>query len=127
MRFLIRWLVTAVALWVAVRLVPGIWYEGSWPGMLGVALVFGLVNALIRPIIFLLTCPLVVLSLGLFIFVLNALMLWLTSAVARGFGLGFHVAGFWPALVGAVVVGLTSVLLNLFVGDTKKKKNRRES
>jgi putative membrane protein len=126
MRFLIRWLVTAVALWVAVRLVPGIGYEGSWLGMLGVALVFGLVNALIRPVVFLLTCPLVVLSLGLFIFVLNALMLWLTSAVSRSLGLGFHVAGFWSALVGAVVVGLTSVVLNLFVGDKKKKKSRRE-
>lgn len=122
MRFLIRWLVTAVALWVAVRLVPGIWYEGSWLGMLGVALVFGLVNALIRPVVFLLTCPLVVLSLGLFIFVLNALMLWLTSAVSRTLGLGFHVVGFWSALVGAVVVGFTSMLLNVFVGDKKKKK-----
>jgi putative membrane protein len=125
MRFLIRLLVTAVALWVAVRLVPGIWYEGSWLGMLGVALVFGLVNALIRPVVFLLTCPLVVLSLGLFIFILNALMLWLTSALSRSLGLGFHVAGFWPALVGAVVVGLTSMLLNVFVGKQGDKKERR--
>ncbi|MEJ2216308.1 MAG: phage holin family protein [Gemmatimonadota bacterium] len=127
MRFLIRLLVTAAALWVAVRLVPGIQYEGSWLGMLGVALVFGVVNALIRPVVFLLTCPLVVLSLGLFIFVVNALMLLLTSAVSRGLGLGFHVAGFWPALVGAVVVGLTSIVLNLFVGEKKKKRPHEEN
>jgi putative membrane protein len=126
MRFLIRLLVTAAALWVAVRLVPGIWYEGSWLGMLGVALLFGVVNALIRPVVFLLTCPLVVLSLGLFIFVVNALMLLLTAALARSLGIGFHVAGFWPALVGAVVVGLTSMLLSLFVGDDKKKERRRD-
>ncbi len=127
MRFLIRLLVTAAALWVAVRLVPGIWYEGSWLGMLGVALVFGLVNALIRPLVFLLTCPLVILSLGLFIFVVNALMLSLTSALARGLGLGFHVDGFGPALVGAIVVGLTSMLLSLFVGDKKNKKNGHDN
>lgn len=127
MRFLIRLLVTAAALWVAVRLVPGIQYEGSWLGMLGVALVFGVVNALIRPVVFLLTCPLVVLSLGLFIFVVNALMLLLTSALSRGLGLGFHVAGFWPALVGAVVVGLTSMVLNLFVGEKKKKRGQEEN
>lgn len=125
MRFLIRLLVTAAALWVAVRLVHGIQYEGSWLGMLAVALVFGVVNALIRPVVFLLTCPLVVLSLGLFIFVVNAFMLLLTSALSRGLGLGFHVAGFWPALVGAVVVGLTSMVLNLFVGE-KKKRPREE-
>ncbi|HKJ92733.1 MAG TPA: phage holin family protein [Longimicrobiales bacterium] len=126
MRFLIRLLVTAAALWVAIHLVPGIRYDGGWLGMLGVALVFGIVNALVRPVIFLLTCPLVILSLGLFIFVLNALMLSLTAALSNGLGLGFHVAGFGSALLGSIVVSLTSMVLSLFVGDNAKKERRRE-
>lgn len=120
MRFLIRLLATAAALWVAVALVPGISYEGGVLGLLGVALVFGVVNAVIRPILKLLTCPLVVLTLGLFVFVLNAFLLWLTAEIAQAFGIGFGVDGFLAALIGALIVGIVSTILNLFVG----KKDR---
>lgn len=120
MRFLVRLLVTAAALWVAVRFVPGIQHTGSGLGLLGVALVFGVVNALVRPLLVVLTCPLVVLTLGLFLLVLNALMLQLTAALSEAFGLGFTVAGFGAALVGAIVVALVSALLNLFVGGDER-------
>jgi putative membrane protein len=117
MYFLLRLLATAVAVWVATKLVPGITYSGSLLGLVGVALVFGFMNAIIRPILFFLTCPLVLVTLGLFVFVLNAFMLMLTSAVASSLGLDFHVSGFIPALLGALVIGLVSALLNAFVGE----------
>lgn len=116
MRFLLRLVATAAALYAAVYIVPGISYSGELLGLLGVALIFGLVNAVIRPILRLLTCPLVVLTLGLFVFVLNAFMLWLTAQFAQELGLDFHVRGFWPALFGALIVGIVSTFLNLFVG-----------
>lgn len=117
MRFLLRLLVTATALWLAVKIVPGIDYAGPWWGLFMVALMFGAVNAIIRPILFFLTCPLVLITLGLFTLVLNALMLILTSKIAGAFGFQFDVHGFWPALFGAIVIGITSAILNAFVGD----------
>lgn len=120
MGFLIRLAVTAAALWAAVYFVPGIDYDGSWPGLLVVALVFGLVNAVIRPILVALTCPLVLLTLGLFVLVLNGLMLWLTAVFSGALGLDFRVVGFWPAVVGALVVAVVSAVLNLVVGDGSK-------
>lgn len=125
MHFVIRLLITAASLWVAVKLVPGINYHGTWPGLLGVALIFGLVNAIIRPILFLLTCPLVFLTLGLFVFVLNAVMLLLTSAISHRLGFEFVVTGFIPALIGAIVVGITSALLNTFVTEEPRRHPRR--
>ena len=116
MKFLLRLIATALALWAAVLMVPGIAYTGGAFGLLGVALVFGIVNAVIRPILKLLTCPLVVLTLGLFVFVLNALMLWLTSELALALGIGFDVDGFWAAFFGAIIVGITSTVLTLFLG-----------
>lgn len=116
MRFLLRLVATAAALWVAVALVTGITYTGGILGLLAVALVFGFVNAVIRPILKMLTCPLVVLTLGLFVFILNAFLLWLTSMMAQALGIGFIVDGFWAALVGALIVGIVSTVLNLFVG-----------
>lgn len=121
MRFILRLLATAAALWVAVAIIPGITYDGGWLGFLAVALVFGLVNAVIRPILAFLTCPLVVLTLGLFVFILNGLMLWLTSEIAEAFGIAFQVRGFWAAVIGALIVGIVSTVLNLFVGKPKRE------
>lgn len=117
MRFLVRLAITAVALWAAVVLVPGIDYTGEWPALVVLALIFGVVNALVRPVLFLLTCPLVVLTLGLFVLVLNGLMLVVTAAIARSLGIGFTVDGLLPAVLGALVVGVVSALLNVFVGE----------
>jgi putative membrane protein len=121
MRFLLRLLITAFALWLAVRYVPGIGWSGSPIGLVGVALVFGVLNALVRPIIAFLSCPLVILTLGLFLLVLNGFMLWLTSMVSAELGLGFTVSGIAPAVIGALVVSITSAVLSLFVAEPRKR------
>lgn len=117
MQFVIRLLINAVALWIATRLVPGISFSGHWTLLMAVALVFGVLNASVRPLLKLLTLPLLILTLGLFTFVINALMLWLTSGVSGLLGLGFHVQGFWSAFLGALVVSFVSLLLSIFVSD----------
>ena len=88
------------------------------------ALVFGIVNAFIRPVAKLLTFPIIILTLGIFALVVNGLMLWLTSALSGALGLGFHVRGFWAALVGALVVSLVSTLLSLIVVDRSDATRR---
>lgn len=117
MHFLIRLLIAAASLWVAVAIVPGVEHTGPGYTLLGVAIVFGIVNAVIRPILLLLTCPLVLITLGLFILVLNGFMLWLTAALSSALGLGFHVAGFGSALLGGLVVAIASTLLTIFIGE----------
>jgi putative membrane protein len=121
MSIVVSLLINAAALWVATEVVDGISFTGTAPTLLGVALVFGVLNVVVRPILKLLTFPF--LTLGLFIFVLNAVMLLLTSAASNALGLGFHVEGFVPALIGALVVSIISYGLSLFVGvgDDKKK------
>jgi putative membrane protein len=115
--FVVRLLVNAVALWVATRIVPGVSYVGEWLPFLGVALVFGLVSAFVRPVAKLLALPLIVLTLGLFALVVNGLMLWLTSELSATLGLGFHVAGFWPAFWGALVVSIVDMALSMMITD----------
>lgn len=121
MGFLIRLLVNAAALWVATRIVPGVSYQGEVLPFLGVALVFGVVNAIIRPITKVLTFPIIILTLGIFIFVINGLMLWLTGSLSTSLGLGFHVTGFWAAFWGALVVSIVSTMLSMFVGDSDRR------
>jgi putative membrane protein len=121
MRFLTRLVSTALALWLAVRVVPGIRWTGGPLGLLAVAAVFGLLNALVRPILALLSCPLVILTLGLFLLVLNGFMLLLTSWVSAELGLGFAVDGIVPATVGALLVAITSAILNLLVAEPKPR------
>ena len=121
MGFLIRLLVNAAALWVATRIVPGVSYQGEVLPFLGVALVFGVVNAIIRPITKVLTFPIIIVTLGIFIFVINGLMLWLTGSLSTSLGLGFHVTGFWAAFWGALVVSIVSTMLSMFVGDSDRR------
>jgi len=127
MHVLLRLLINAAALWVATQLVSGITYTGDGVSLLGVALVFGVLNVLIKPVLFLISLPFVILTLGLFTLVLNALMLLLTASVSDALGLGFAVAGFEPALKGALVVTIVSFGLSLFVsdGDSSKRKDSR--
>jgi putative membrane protein len=122
--FLVRLLVNAAALWVATQIVPGVTYSGGWIPFLGVALVFGVVNTVVGMMAKILTFPLIIVTIGLFILVINGLMLWLTSAVADALGLGFHVNGFWPAFWGALVVSVVSALLNLMVRDRPRHVHR---
>jgi len=117
MPFLIRLIVNAVALWAATRLVPGVGYTGGVLPMLGVALVFGLVNAILRPVAIILTFPILIVTLGLFTFVINGVMLRLTSWLSSVLGLGFRVSGFWAAFWGALVVTIVSWLLSIAITE----------
>jgi putative membrane protein len=122
MRFLLRLLINGVALWVATQIVPGVTFAGDAVYLVVVALVFGLLNALVRPVLTLLTCPLLILTLGLFTFVINAVILLLTSALSGTLGIGFHVAGFWAAFLGALVVSIVSILLSLLIPDPERPR-----
>ena len=108
--FVVHVLLTALLLAVVARIVPGIRIDGAGPAILG-ALVLGIANAIVRPILILLTLPLTVLTLGLFLFVINALMLLLVGKVVRG----FTVDGFGAALLGSVVLSLLNLLLVVLV------------
>lgn len=121
MPFLIRLLVNAAALWVATQVVSGVTYSGGALPLLGVALVFGVVNAVIRPVLKILTFPIIILTLGIFALIINGLMLMLTSALSSALGLGFHVRGFWAAFWGALVVSLVSTILSLFIRDSRRE------
>lgn len=113
-RIIIRWLINAIALFVAVRLLPGI--EASNGGILAVALILGFVNAIIRPILVILTCPLIILTLGLFTLVINALMLQLAGSIGRGLGIDFQITGgFGTVFLAALIVSIVSFLLSLVV------------
>jgi putative membrane protein len=127
MWFVWRLLINAAALWAATRIVDGISFTGNWRLLFVVALVFGVLNVLVRPLLKFLTFPLLILTLGLFTFILNAFMLWLTGRVSDTLDLGFHVAGFWAALWGALVVTIVSFVLSLFVRDSRKAQKSRES
>ena len=104
-------------MWVATRIVPGVSYTGGWIPLLAVALVFGVVNAFVRPVARILTFPIVILTLGLFLLVINGFMLWLTSALSDALDLGFHVQGFGSAFLGALVVSLVSGVLSLMTAE----------
>ena len=121
MSFIVRILITAAALWVAVRLVPGITYTGTPASFLVLALVFGVINAILRPILFILSLPFLIATLGLFTFVVNALAFWIASSFSSALGLPFHVSGFVAAFWGALVVSVVSFALSMFVGKEKKE------
>jgi putative membrane protein len=112
MTFIIGLLINAAALYVATRIVDGISFTGSWKSLLGVALVFAIVNTLVKPVLQFLSFPVIFLTLGIFLLVINALMLLLTSSVSRSFGLGFSVRGFGAALFGSIVISLVSMVLS---------------
>jgi putative membrane protein len=128
MRLLIRWAITAFALFVAAWLVPGISVDsGGWVIYAVMAVILGLVNAVVRPVLKLLTCPLIVLTLGLFTLVINAVTLWLSSQIAvHWFHLNFTVRSFWAALLGSLIVSVVSVVLSIFVPDDDERRRRRQ-
>ena len=124
-RILLRWAINAVALWAAITYVPGIQADQlSWPAILGLATIFGLINALVRPVIELLTCPLIILTLGLGTLLINTFLFWLTGLIGSRFDIGYTVDGFLPAFLGALVVTIISVVLTLFLRDETKPRRR---
>lgn len=126
MRLVLRLLINAAALWAATRFVSGISFDGDWRLLFVVALVFGVLNTLVRPVLKLLTLPFLIVTLGLFIFVLNAFMLWLTGAISDAAGLGFHVAGFRAAFLGGLVVTVVSFVLSLIAGPDRNRRREGE-
>lgn len=110
----LRLLVNALAILVAANLIDGITVDG-WKAVFLTAAIFGLVNTLIKPVVKALTCPLYVLTLGLFAFVVNALMLALTSWIAEQAGIAFRVSGFGPAFAGAVIIALVSWTVSVLI------------
>ena len=119
---LLRWLVTALALFAAISFVPGLHFDGGTLRLLLVAVVFGIVNALLKPILSLLTCPLILLTFGLFVLVVNGVLLMITAWLSTRWGLGFSIDGFWPAFWGGLVVSLASALLMALTRRTPKPR-----
>ena len=124
MNLLIRLIINALALWLATRLVDGISFDGQIAFLFVVALVFGAVNTIVKPILMVLTFPFLIVTLGLFLLVLNAAMLWLTGAISDAAGLGFHVSSFKAAFIGGLVVSMVSFVLSLMVGGDSKQKSK---
>jgi putative membrane protein len=121
-RFILRWAINAIALYAAVLIVPGIQFRGDWTGVLWLALISGLLNALVRPILKFLTCPLILFTLGLFTIVINTVLLLLTARIGQALSIGISVDGFWSALLGSLVISIVSVIMSLFLRDELKKK-----
>jgi len=118
MKLLIRWIITSLALAVAAWLVPGIHVAREGIGAFaGMAIVLGLVNAIVRPILKLLSCPLILLTLGLFVLIINAATLMIASSLAVSMHIGFYVDGFWSAFWGALIVSIVSVILTALVRE----------
>lgn len=122
MRFVLWVVSNSLALLVAIWLIHGITLTGDSTGqkalhLLATGAVFGLVNAIVKPVVKLFALPFVILSLGLLLFVINALMLLLTSKIAGGIHLGFHVDGFWTAVLGSIVISITGMVLESVLGD----------
>jgi putative membrane protein len=122
MRLLIRWLASAGGVWVAAQVVPGIRVDPGVTSILVVALVLGLVNALVGPLLRWLACSLIFLTLGLFLLVINAALLLLTAHLTRTLGIGFEVDGFLPALVGSVVISLVSFAVMLLLPEKRRAR-----
>ena len=122
MKFVLGVLTSALALGAAAWLFDGIEVVRADTGeqlltLLGVAVVFGIVNAIVAPVVKLLSLPFIILTLGLLLLFINAAMLWLTSEIAQGIGLGFRVDGFWTTVLGALVISLVSAILNGLLKD----------
>ena len=121
-RLVLRLLINAVGLYIAVQLLqPGLRASGGWLSYVIVAAILGLVNALVRPVLALITSPIIILTLGLFTLVINALMLWLAGAISTALGVGFEVQGFGPAFLGALVLSAVNWVFSWLVGDLRRR------
>ncbi len=122
-KFILRWIINALAVYLAVLFVPGINYQGGWLGIVWLALILGLLNAFLRPLLQLLTCPLILLTLGLFTLLINTLMFWWMSSIGQAFGIGITVDGFLPAFLGGLIVSVVSIIFSMMLHDGKKAKS----
>ena len=120
-RAFIKWVMNTIAIILAIKFVPGIVYSGAWWGILLVSMIFGLVNTVIRPLVKLFTFPLLILTLGLFTFIINALMLSLTSWLSESLHIGFRVEGFKAAFWGSLVISTVSLVLGCLMPPEEEK------
>ena len=118
-KFILRLAINAIALYLAVLILPGIDLRGSLVSIVWLALIFGLVNALFRPLLKFLTCGLIMLTLGLFTLVINTFLFWLTSVIGQSFGIGLLINDpvWWNAFLGGLVVSVVSVIMTLILKD----------
>ncbi|HKY55207.1 MAG TPA: phage holin family protein [Anaerolineales bacterium] len=123
-KFILRWAINAIALYLAVLILPGIDLRSDLVSILWLALIFGLVNALLRPLIQILTCPLIILTLGLFTLVINTFLFWLTSVIGNSFGFGLTISDpvWWNAFLGGLVVSIVSVVMTMILKDELRGK-----
>ncbi|MGE5376623.1 MAG: phage holin family protein [Bacteroidota bacterium] len=123
-RFILRLAINAIALYLAVWLLPGLDLSGGMVSLLWIALIFGVVNALLGPLLKFLSCGLIILTLGLFTLVINTFLFWLTYLISRSFGLGLVIADpvWWNAFLGAVVVSIVSFIMSMVLKDELKGK-----
>lgn len=123
-KFLFQLLINAFAFFVAITILNGQGIEPrgefSWLSYLILALIFGVINAILRPIISLLGCPVIILTLGLGVLLINTLLFYLTGLIGDSFGVGFSVEGFWPAFFGALIVSLIGLFFNIILRDEMK-------
>jgi putative membrane protein len=127
-KLLIRWIIVAIALVVAVAVIPGIRVEdtNAWIAVGVMAAVLGLANAIIRPILAFLSCGCIAATLGLFMLVINGFTLWLSSWIAQNWlNVGFYVDGIWPAFWGGIIVGVVSFVLSMVLVDDRDKPRER--
>lgn len=121
--FVIRWLITAVAVWVAAALIGGIHLDG-WESTLIVALILGLLNAFVKPLLVFGSLPALVLTLGLFLIIINTALLALTAWIAGKFdSIHFSIDGFWPAVGGAIIISIVSFLITRLINPKKISRN----
>lgn len=130
-KLLLRLVINAAALWVALTFVPGLARtDSNWWSIFVLAFIFGLVNALVRPLLEFLTCPFIILTLGLGTLLINTALFWLAGFIGQQFGFGFVSEGFWPLFFGALITSLVSAILTLLLKDElsgrrpKKKKSQ---
>ena len=125
-KFILRWAINAIALYLAILILPGIDLKSGLVSILWLALIFGLINALFRPLISFLTCPLIVLTLGLFTLVINTFLFWLTSVIGQYFGLALVIAApvWWNAFLGGLIVSIVSVVMTLVLKDEMNGRRR---
>lgn len=124
-RFILRWVINAVALYAAIALLNGrgITPESTnWLSFIWLALIFGLINALLRPLLTILTCPLIILTLGLGTLLINTFLFYLAGVIGTSFGVGFTVDGFWPAFWGGLIVSVVSILLNSLLHEDRHRQ-----
>lgn len=121
-KFILRLLINAIALYLAVLILPGIDLGTNMVSLLWLALIFGIINALFRPLLKFLTCPLIILTLGLFTLVINTFLFWFTSIIGQSFGIALTISDpvWWNAFLGGLIVSIVSIIMTLILKDELK-------